>query len=126
MEDFGNWIYVIIIVGIALINMFKGATKEKKPEVNIPDEWFSPEVDYEREPERDPIPVRRKSVKQEVITKPQEVRYPSILSVTDHINQHVLIEELEEEGNMPELDFDNPDELRKGIIYTEIFGRKFT
>lgn len=126
MEDFGNWIYVIIIVGIALINMFKGATKEKKPEMKIPDEWFSPEEEYQREPEKDPIPVRRKSVKQEVQVKPQEVRYPTVSSVSDHMKQHVQIEEMEEEEGMAELDFDNPDELRKGIIYTEIFGRKYS
>lgn len=125
MEDFGNWIYVIIIVGVALINMFKGATKEKKPEMTIPDEWFSPEEEHKRELEKDPIPVRRKSVIQEIQVKPQEVRYPTLASVADRVDKQVVFEEIEEETGMPDLDFDNSDDLRKGIVYAEIFNRKY-
>lgn len=125
MEDFGNWIYVIIIVGIALINMFKGATKEKKPEMTVPDEWFSPKEEHEQELERDPIPVRRKIVKQEIPVKPQEVRYPTLTSVADRVDNQVVFEEEEEETGMPDLDFDNSDDLRKGIVYAEIFNRKY-
>ena len=145
MEEFGDWIYVIILViaGISsVISSFRKNAKQKAEEAQAQPEPQQREVirgdvfddDFwgTVEPKQEPV-----TVKPAPVSKPQ---YKSIEQLSYHFNQHqegassfnhnkdvsILLEseDVYTTVTLEDLPKDT-DDWRKAFVYNEIFNRKY-
>ena len=123
MDEFGNWIYIIIMVIVAItsllssMNKKKGQQQTQMPDPEFPEEWFPtppvppvPKKMNRKTPP--PIPVHSKN-------KP----YHSI-PMSQILNTE-LLEPEKETLLIDELDLSDAEAFRKAIIYSEILNRKY-
>lgn len=117
MEDLGNWLYIIVIAIAAISSAFQKKRKKEEPPVVV----FSDE-----EPVR---PKRTFMARPGGELKPQTA-YSSVASALSSGPLNTIavtppMAAIEDEGLDIDLRFDDCDEIRKGIIYSEILERKY-
>jgi hypothetical protein len=140
MEDFGNYIFLILIAVAMLSNMRKKKkneakkTEEKKPFEQTTRKEFSPVV------ERKEFAKVEKTFTQKPAFEKKENIYPTFdtagndiselriknpVKVTIENRDHLIEEERPEESGSIQLELDSPEAAKKAFIYSVIFERKY-
>ena len=125
MEKFGDYIPLIIIAVSLVFSFVKGAKKnaKKRAEQTVPlfpeipqREMSNPQV----KPRTQSQPRRKIQLLETTIPKREEVFNPDVERTVPSIQ----IEEISDESGL-DINFADSEELKKGIIFAEIFNRKY-
>lgn len=133
MDNAGDWLYIVLIV-IAGISSLIGSVRKKQEHTAT-----GQPPSFEEEAKEQPSPEKKfREILQEEIRKKQS--YPPSAPVSGKPAKRYGIQTPVEEG-IPSLEqlfieedilsapgqeiLNNPDELKKAVIYTEIFNRKY-
>lgn len=140
MEDFGNYLFLILIAVAMLSNMRKKKkneakkTEEKRPFEQTIGKEFSPVV------ERKEFTKIEKTFTQKPTFEKKENIYPNFdtaendiselkiknpVKVTIENSHHLIEEERPEESATIQLELDSPEAAKKAFIYSVIFERKY-
>ncbi len=131
MENLGDYIYILVFVGIAVINFLKKA-KEKTATEQMPD--FSGNTvpdfmeDFEEEKsigEHYAAPEPAKTTVYNPLVQPQATAQKPVISKPKQKAANMAIKPETEDFQPIEIDFSDADELKKGIVFAEIFNRKY-
>lgn len=148
MENLGDLIYIVVLAVIGLSSLFSAGKKKKveaeaKKQQAPPPDIVTPETASDRdfwdiftEPEEKYPPVIVKPKAQKKSPKPQTTKavQPSpFLKGESEIERIIRTQSsnlsfLEEEENTPLVsaeEFNDPESLRKAVIYSEILNRKY-
>lgn len=140
MENFSDLIPLLIILGSVIFSAISGARK-KKPEVThetrLPGNIGDEERTFEghRPPSAPPVREAYQTIQQFKHPEKRDSRTDSSRVPSSHISSKKISSPaqtspfasspIQEEGlGQPFMDVSNPDEIRRAIIYTEIFSRK--
>jgi hypothetical protein len=140
MEDFGNYIFLILIAVAMLSNM----RKKKKSETKTLDEkkhyeqttWqeFKPVEERKEFAEVEKKFTQKPTFEKKENTYPtfdaagndtSELRIKNPVKVTIENNHHLIEEERPEESGTIQLELDSPEAAKKAFIYSVIFERKY-
>ena len=114
MEKIGEYIIPLLIVLSFVYSFVKKAGKK------IAEEEAGKTTLPEGIPNDDIPKLQIKPKLQQVVSKSLEKKINDTQKVTQ---PHIVVEEVVEEGFT--LDFSNIDELKKGIVFAEIFNKKY-
>ena len=121
MDEFGNWIYIIVMVVVAISSLLRSMNKKKgqqqtqMPDSEFPEEWF-------------PVPpAPKKKTKKTLPPIPGHIRNQPYHSIPTSKMLHVESNLVPEEESVlaDELDLTDAEAFRKAIIYSEILNRKY-
>jgi len=126
MDEFGDWIYIILMVVVGISSLFSSINKKKSrqqtqmplPEPVEPSESSYPAPSVPKKKERKlspPVPGH---------LKPQSYNTDLSVPTTDTQAEIYLMQE-EESTLAGELELTDPDAFRKAVIYSEILKRKY-
>ena len=122
IENIGDYIVPIIIVISFIYSFVKGAKKKKEAEKTM-----SPEIP-QREmstPQVESRPQSQSKIRTqtifETIPKREEAFNPVVKRA---VPSSIQLEEISDESGL-NIDFTDPEELKKGIVFAEIFNRKY-
>ncbi|MDR1981840.1 MAG: hypothetical protein LBQ39_09525 [Tannerellaceae bacterium] len=124
MENLGDWLYIVILA-VAGISGLLSAGRKKKHQEEIPGEIFTEEEPVENRHQPMQSPERNKRVKKR---KPTPQPSPFLSSERDLKSaiQPTLVETEEEKPPIVSADsFSDADEIKRAILYSEIFNRKY-
>ncbi len=129
MDEIGDYLYVIIFVGIIIFNILKTFRKQQKP-VPIPD--FPEDHPYSTDEKDDswenPAPVLQKEpmTHQPMVHQSMQSHSKTKSTVKNKSPKKAvnLLNERKEENNIP-IAFNNTDDARQAFIYSEIWNRKY-
>jgi len=125
MEEFGDWIYIIIMVVVGISSLFSSINKKKaQQQTQMPsseplDPSFPDSSVPKKKEKKQPPPVP-KQIKRQPFNMQSTI--PTV--ETDSQTEKYLMQE-KESALVDELDLDDPDSFRKAIIYSEILHRKY-
>lgn len=140
MEDFGNYIFLILIAVAMLSNMRKKKkieakkTEEKKPFDQTTEKEFSPVVEKKRFDQVEKKFTQKPTFEKKENTYPtfdaagndtSELRIKNPVKVTIENSHHLIEEERPEESGTIQLELDSPEAAKKAFIYSVIFERKY-
>ena len=127
MDVIGDYLYIIIVLGIVVINIFKNLKKQKpviipdfsgnQPESRKNDDgdfWGNPLPPPRQEPSIQVQQVQNKPKRVEIISHKGESPKQKISS----------LKEADEDKNVS-VAFSNSDDARRAFIYSEIWNRKY-
>lgn len=145
MDNLGDWIYIVFLVVAALSGLFSSKNKKKRPtqvlgqpEYDSTQEEQTPsgkgfweileEVTTERPQPKSitkTLPDKKKNKKEiqhpnPFLTAEQEIRQSKISS-----SRPMNFPTEEEHSLLEDIEFNNAEELRKAVIYSEILNRKY-
>lgn len=145
MDNLGDWLYIVFLI-IAGVSGLLGSGKKKKrpsevlgnPDRDIkPEQKKAPEKGFwemleemqQEKPKPVPVPPPVFKTSTKVKEKHSSAPYPfltneSKLTHTIQISPQVMQVE-EDNSSIPDISFSDPDELKKAVIYSEIFNRKY-
>ena len=127
MESLGEYLYILVFAGIIIFNFLKKAKAKPAP--------LPKPVEYEEEEYENPFeeimqqydvlqqPEPAKVVELNPVVKPQITPRKTQLKQTKTSN---ATNNPVEDFQTINIDFSNEEELRKGIIFSEIFNRKYS
>ena len=145
MDNLGDWLYIVFLIIAAVSGLLGSGKKKKRPSevLGQPDRDIVPE--QEKAPEKSFWEMLEEM--QEGKPKPAQVPKPATrpaikekekqrLAPSPFLNNErkftktiptaqVTMQEEEEHSAIPNLSFSDPDEIKKAIIYSEIFNRKY-
>ncbi|MBN2659861.1 MAG: hypothetical protein JXR54_01175 [Tannerellaceae bacterium] len=145
MDNLGDWLYIVFLIIAAVSGLLGSGKKKKRPSevLGQPDRDIVPE--QEKAPEKSFWEMLEEM--QEGKPKPAQVSKPATrpamkvkekqrLAPSPFLNNEskftktiptaqVTMQEEEEHSAIPNLSFSDPDEIKKAIIYSEIFNRKY-
>ena len=129
MDEFGDWIYIIIMVVVGISSLFSSKNKKKQQQQTqmpspVPTEpsepWFPTTHPAPKKKERKQHP----SIQEQMNARPFNT-HSTIPTVEADTQSETLRAQEEENALAIALDLDNPDSFRKAIIYSEILHRKY-
>lgn len=154
MDNLGDWLYILILIAAGIGSLFSSAKKKKQAEQQPPQPTLHPEHDETKtqkpksfweileeemkrgsvpqgQPQPTPQPIKAENRKK--TQKKSSVPTPSFAEGEKAIKDHRLsstlsssIETQEDETYSISVEsFQNTDELKKAIIYSEILNRKY-
>lgn len=141
MDNVGDWIYIVFLIVAAISGLFSSKNKKKRPtqvlgqpghdsypeentssgkgfweileEATIPQKPEAPTAPIHKKKKKTPAPKPSFSTGQEIpkskISSSQPMNFPAE-------EEHSMLEDIE---------FNNAEELRKAVIYSEILNRKY-
>lgn len=145
MDNLGDWIYIVFLIVAALSGLFSSKNKKKRPTQVL----GQPDYDTTKE---EPVPSdkgfweileevtnERPKQKSATITIPdkkknkKEIRQPNPFLVAEQeihkskvsSSRPMNFEAEEEHSLLEDIEFNNAEELRKAVIYSEILNRKY-
>lgn len=145
MDNLGDWIYIVFLIVAAVSGLFSSKGKKKRPtqvlgqpghetvtEENIPSDRGFWEIFDEPTNPNPQQPVRQK-YSQPKKSKKTEKRSPSPFLTAEQEIQKSKVRSLqpmnlhaeEEPSLLQDIEFNNTEELRKAVIYSEILNRKY-
>ena len=128
MDVLGDYLYIIIVLGIVVINIFKNLKKQKPVTIpdfsgNHPESKENDDEDFWGNPLPPPPPRQEPPKIQQVQNKPKSVETPSY---KDDVNRQQVsrLKEPEEDKNIS-VAFSDSDDARRAFIYSEIWNRRY-
>ena len=145
MDNLGDWLYIVFLIVAAVSGLF-GSGKKKKRQTEVlgrPDSEIEPETqkpaqksfwemleemqEGKPKPAQVPKPATRPAIKEK---EKQRLAPSPFLNNESKFTKtiptaQVTMQEEEEHSAIPNLSFSDPDEIKKAIIYSEIFNRKY-
>jgi len=128
MDEFGDWIYIILMVVVGITSLFSSINKKKReqqtqmpsPESVEPTESSYPAPSAPKKKERKlPPPVPGHIKHQSYNT---DLAFPT---VETGLQTEIYLTQEEENTLAGELELTDPDAFRKAVIYSEILNRKY-
>ena len=141
MDNVGDWIYIVFLIVAAISGLFSSKNKKKRPTQVLgqpghdtyPEENTSSgkgfweileEATTPQKPEAPTAPIH-KNKKKTPASKPflsteQEIQKSKVSS-----SQPMNFPIEEEHSMLEDIEFNNAEELRKAVIYSEILNRKY-
>jgi hypothetical protein len=134
MESLSEYIPLLLIIGSIIVSAISGSKKKKKEvvshETRIPgippgepakpsNRTFQEKAEHKE--------LRLESIKQtntKVKSNPNQRIYMKHSSQTSVFEGNEKILEIEDESVQPYIDLSDPDEVKKAVVYSEIFTRK--
>lgn len=141
MDNVGDWIYIVFLIVAAISGLFSSKNKKKRPTQVLgqpghdtyPEENTSSgkgfweileEATTPQKPEASTAPIHKKKKKtpasKPFLSTEQEIQK---LKVSSSQPMNFPIEE--EHSMLEDIEFNNAEELRKAVIYSEILNRKY-
>jgi len=125
MDEFGDWIYIIIMVVVGISSLFSSKNKKKAQQQTqmpspVPFEPSFPDLPVPKKKERKQPPPVPKQMKRQPFNTYSTI--PSVETLTQIENNLLQEEENTIVGNLQLAD---PDTFRKAVIYAEILKRKY-
>ena len=127
MDEFGDWVYIILMVVVGISSLFSSIGKKKRqqqtqmplPESVEPTESSYPAPSAPKKKERKLLPpVPGGPIKYQSYNA--DLAFPTIETQTE-----MFLMQEEENTLANELGLTDPDAFRKAIIYSEILKRKY-
>ena len=137
MDNLGDWIYIVFLIVAAVSGLFSSKNKKKRqtqvlgqPEYEPAKEEHAPSgkgfweilEEVTTPPEKKEKKIKKKEIRQPnpFLAAEQEIHKSKVSSspITNFPTEeeHALLEDIE---------FNNTEELRKAVIYSEILNRKY-
>lgn len=137
MDNLGDWIYIVFLIVAAVSGLFSSKNKKKRPTQVLGQPEYEPAKEEHApsgkgfweilEEATTPPEKKEKKIKKKEIRQPnpflaaeQEIHKSKVSSspITNFPTEeeHALLEDIE---------FNNTEELRKAVIYSEILNRKY-
>jgi hypothetical protein len=145
MDNLGDWLYIVFLIIAAVSGLLGSGKKKKRPSevLGQPDRDIVPE--QEKAPEKSfwemleemqegkpkPAQVSKPATRPAMKVKEKQRLAPSpFLNTESKLTKTIptaslTMQEEEEHNAIPNLSFSDPDEIKKAIIYSEIFNRKY-
>ena len=125
MEEFGDWVYIILMVVVGISSLFNSINKKKgKQQTQMP----SPAPSEPSYP-APPVPAKKKRelpppVPGHIKHQPfnTHLTYPTI---EDGLRTDIFLTQEEENTLANELELSDPDAFRKAVIYSTVINRKY-
>lgn len=128
MENIGDYFYLIVFAAVIFFNLFKKKKPEEKkaPPVITQEQKleeflkkYTEETEQKQEPEwREEPPIV--APRHTNAVKTPYTGYKSVKRPKSNLQELSVEEEV-----AFQLDFEDPEELKKGIVFSEIFNRKY-
>ncbi len=125
MKSIGDWIYVIFIIIFAVSGMFGSKGKKKRPTVVLGGPEYEPdrtEHTFWEMPEDSDASRGKKAKMPEPVPIPAE---PSVGPLNPRTSAASVNATGGEHSILEAIDFEDAEELRKAVIYSEILNRKY-
>ena len=128
MDEFGDWIYIILMVVVGISSLFSSISKKKRgqqtqmplPESVEPTELSYPAPSIPKKKERKlPPPVPGHLKPQSYNTR---LTFPDVETA---LQSEIYLMQEEESTLAGELELTDPDTFRKAVIYSEVLKRKY-
>ena len=141
MDTVGDWIYIVFLIVAAISGLFSSKNKKKRPTQVLgqpghdtyPEENTSSgkgfweileEATTPQKPEAPTAPIHKKKKKtpasKPFLSTEQEIQKSKVSS-----SQPMNFPIEEEHSMLEDIEFNNAEELRKAVIYSEILNRKY-
>ncbi|WP_348724334.1 hypothetical protein [Parabacteroides goldsteinii] len=141
MDNVGDWIYIVFLIVAAISGLFSSKNKKKRPTQVLgqpghdtyPEENTSSgkvfweileEATTPQKPEAPTAPIHKKKNKtpasKPFLSTEQEIQKSKVSS-----SQPMNFPAEEEHSMLEDIEFNNAEELRKAVIYSEILNRKY-
>lgn len=141
MDNVGDWIYIVFLIVAAISGLFSSKNKKKRPTQvlgqpghdSYPEENTSSgkgfweileEATTPQKPEAPTVPIHKKKKKtpasKPFLSTEQEIQKSKVSS-----SQPMNFPAEEEHSMLEDIEFNNAEELRKAVIYSEILNRKY-
>ena len=141
MDNVGDWIYIVFLIVAAISGLFSSKNKKKHPTQVLgqpghdtyPEENTSSgkgfweileEATTPQKPEAPTAPIHKKKKKtpasKPFLSTEQEIQKSKVSS-----SQPMNFPIEEEHSMLEDIEFNNAEELRKAVIYSEILNRKY-
>ena len=141
MDNVGDWIYIVFLFVSAISGLFSSKNKKKRPTQvlgqpghdSYPEENTSSgkgfweileEATTPQKPEAPTAPIQKKKKKtpasKPFLSTEQEIQKSKVSS-----SQPMNFPAEEEHSMLEDIEFNNAEELRKAVIYSEILNRKY-
>ena len=141
MDNVGDWIYIVFLIVAAISGLFSSKNKKKRPTQvlgqpghdSYPEENTSSgkgfweileEATTPQKPEAPTGPIQTKKTKtpasKPFLSTEQEIQKSKVSS-----SQPMNFPAEEEHSMLEDIEFNNAEELRKAVIYSEILNRKY-
>ena len=141
MDNVGDWIYIVFLIVAAISGLFSSKNKKKRPTQVLgqpghdtyPEENTSSgkgfweileEATTPQKPEAPTAPIHKKKKKTHAskpfLSTEQEIQKSKVSS-----SQPMNFPIEEEHSMLEDIEFNNAEELRKAVIYSEILNRKY-
>ena len=141
MDNAGDWLYIVFLIIAGISSLFGSKNKKKRPkqilgqpdreivtnEDNVPDKGFweiLEEATTPQKPEAPTAPIHKKKKKtpasKPFLSTEQEIQKSKVSS-----SQPMNFPAEEEHSMLEDIEFNNAEELRKAVIYSEILNRKY-
>lgn len=141
MDNVGDWIYIVFLIVAAISGLFSSKNKKKSPTQvlgqpghdSYPEENTSSgkgfweileEATTPQKPEAPTAPIHKKKKKtpasKPFLSTEQEIQKSKVSS-----SQPMNFPAEEEHSMLEDIEFNNAEELRKAVIYSEILNRKY-
>ena len=141
MDNVGDWIYIVFLIVAAISGLFSSKKKKKRPTQVLgqpghdtyPEENTSSgkgfweileEATTPQKPEAPTAPIHKKKKKtpasKPFLSTEQEIQKSKVSS-----SQPMNFPIEEEHSMLEDIEFNNAEELRKAVIYSEILNRKY-
>ena len=133
MDELGNWIYIILMVVVAISSLFSSMNKKRRQQqVEIP-EPDVPETPYQEIPVPFPAPAPSSVKKIRPTSSPVTERFrhqplSSLMSfpLVESSEQSTISQVPDDEYvSVDDLDLTNMESVRKAVIYSEILKLKY-
>jgi len=134
MESLSEYIPLLLIIGSVIVSAISGSRKKKKEvvshETRIPGippgepEEPSNRTFQEKVMNKEPRPEAIKQVNAKIKPNPSQRIYTKHTSQTSAFEGNEKTQRIEEENVQSYIDLSDPDEVKKAVIYSEIFARK--
>ena len=141
MDNVGDWIYIVFLIVAAISGLFSSKNKKKRPTQVLgqpghdtyPEENTSSgkgfweileEATTPQKPEAPTAPIHKKK-KKTPASKPFLSTEQEIQKSKASSSQPMNFPIEEEHSMLEDIEFNNAEELRKAVIYSEILNRKY-
>ena len=129
MDEFGDWIYIILMVVVGISSLFSSINKKKKQQqtqMPLPEPVEQTEPAEPWHPTAPPVPKKKERKLPPPVPghlKPQSYNTDLAFPTTDTQTEIYLQEE--ESTLATELELTDPDAFRKAVIYSEVLKQKY-
>ena len=125
MDEFGDWIYIILMVVVAISSLFKSISKKKEQQ---PTQMPVPKPSEQSYPVP-PVPVKKSRRMPPPMPKQSTQPYSSLFAssgtIAESIKTEIALMPEQESALADELDLTDAEAFRKAVIYSEIINRKY-
>lgn len=124
MDELGNWVYIILMVVVAISSLYKSIRKKNEQQQTQSPVPKPAEQSYPAPP----IPMKKSKKLPPPVPKQMNPPYSSLFAsstVAESIKTEISLMPEQESALADELDFTDAEAFRKAIIYAEIVNRKY-